>query len=117
MYKNEIKSLVNTFVRWVITCNIVGTLSSRRNPNHLSWNKAIRNILIDVDLIRLIILKLGLECFSLLKLYFVQGEMKNSQGTKWIYDVIKSGVSRKSGSELSNSVLILVPLRNDSVER
>jgi hypothetical protein len=37
----------------------------------------------------------------LLKLYFVQGEKKNSQGTKLIYHVIKSGVSRKTGSELS----------------
>jgi hypothetical protein len=36
-----------------------------------------------------------------LKLYFVQGEKKNSQGTKLIYHVIKSGVSRKTGSELS----------------
>jgi hypothetical protein len=42
--------------------------------------------------------------------------MKNSEGTKMIYHVIKSGVSRKIGSELSNSVLTLVRLRNDSVE-
>jgi hypothetical protein len=54
--------------------------------------------------------------WSLLKLYFVQGEMKNSQGTKRIYHVIKSGVSRKRGSELSNSVLTLVWLQNDSME-
>jgi len=30
----------------------------------LSLNKAIRNIPLDVDLIRMIILKLGSECFS-----------------------------------------------------
>jgi len=42
--------------------------------------------------------------------------MKNSEGTKMIYHVIKSRVSRKIGSELSNSVLTLVRLRNDSVE-
>jgi hypothetical protein len=33
-----------------------------------------------------------------------------------IYHVIKSGVPRKRGSELSNDVLTLVRLRNDSVE-
>jgi hypothetical protein len=44
----------------------------------------------------------------LLKLCFVQGEMKISQGTKMIYHVIKSGVSKKRGSDLSNSVLTLV---------
>jgi len=43
--------------------------------------------------------------------------MKNSQGTKMIYHVIKSGVSRKKGSELSNGVLTLVRLWNDSTER
>jgi hypothetical protein len=101
MYKNEIKSLVNTFVRWVIACSIVGTPSSRRNSNHLSWNKAIRNIPLDVDLMGLIILKLGPECFS---------------NTKMIYHVIKSGVSRKKCSELSNNVLTLVRLWNDSME-
>jgi hypothetical protein len=42
----------------------VGTSSSRRNLNHFSWNKAIKNISLDVDLIRLIILKLGLEYFG-----------------------------------------------------
>jgi hypothetical protein len=41
---------------------------------------------------------------NLLKLYFVQGDMKHSQGTKMIYHVIKSWVSRKRGSELSNNV-------------
>jgi hypothetical protein len=46
----------------VIAC--IGIPSSRRNPNPFSWNKAIRNISFDVDLIRLIILKLGAECFS-----------------------------------------------------
>jgi hypothetical protein len=64
MYKNEIKSLVNTFVRWVIICSIVGTFSSRRNLNPLSLNKVIRNILLDIDLMGLIILKFGPECFS-----------------------------------------------------
>jgi hypothetical protein len=63
MYKNEIKSLVNTSIRCVIACSIVRT-PSRRNPNHLSWNKAIRNISLDVDLMRMIILILELECFS-----------------------------------------------------
>jgi hypothetical protein len=51
----------------------------------------------------------------LVKLCFVQGEMKISQSKK-VYHVIKLGVSRKIGSELSNSVLILVRLRNDSME-
>jgi hypothetical protein len=64
MYKNEIKSVVNINVHWVIACSIVGTPSSRRNPNHLSWNKAIRNIPLDVDLMGMIILKLGPKCFS-----------------------------------------------------
>jgi hypothetical protein len=49
--------------------------------------------------------------------YFVQDEMKNSQGTKMIYHVIKSEVSRKRGSELSNSVSTMVWLRNGSMER
>jgi hypothetical protein len=43
--------------------------------------------------------------------------MKNSQGTQMIYHVIESGVSRKKCSELSNSVLTLVRLQNDSMER
>jgi hypothetical protein len=64
MYKNEIKSLVNISVHWVITCSIAGTPSSRRNPNPLSWNKVIRNISLNVDLMRMIILKLGSECFG-----------------------------------------------------
>jgi hypothetical protein len=64
MYKNEIKSLVNTSMCLVIACSIVGTPSSRRNPNPLSWNKAITNIFLDVDLMRLIILKIELECFG-----------------------------------------------------
>jgi hypothetical protein len=34
--------------------------------------------------------------------------MKNSQGAKRIYHVIKSGVLKKIGSKLSNSVLTLV---------
>jgi hypothetical protein len=72
----------------------VGTPSSRRNSNPLSWNKAIRNIPLDV-----------------------QDEMKNSQYTKMIYHVIKSGVSRKRGTELSNRVLTLVRLQKDSTER
>jgi hypothetical protein len=33
-----------------------------------------------------------------------------------IYHVIKSGVSKKSGSELNNNVLAFVRLRNDSME-
>jgi hypothetical protein len=86
----------------------VGTPYSRRNLNPLSWNKEIRNIPLDVDLIRLIILKLGPNCFS--------GEMKNSQGTKMIYHVIISRVSRKRCSELNNSVLTLVRLRNDFID-
>jgi len=64
MYENEIKSLVNTYVYWVIACSIVGIPSSKRNPNPLSWNKAIRNIPLDVDLMGIIILKLELECFN-----------------------------------------------------
>jgi hypothetical protein len=42
----------------------MGTTSSRKNPNPLSWNKAIRNISFDVNLMGLIILKLGPKCFS-----------------------------------------------------
>jgi hypothetical protein len=64
MYENVIKSLVNTFVCWMIACSIVRTPYSRRNPNPLSWNKAIRYIPFDVNLMRMIILKLGLECFN-----------------------------------------------------
>jgi hypothetical protein len=64
MFKNTIKLLVKTFVRWVIAYNIVGTPYSRRNPNPLSWNKAIKNILLNVNLTRLIILKLRHECFA-----------------------------------------------------
>jgi hypothetical protein len=40
----------------------MGTLSSRRNPNSLSLNKAIKNIPLDVDLMELIILELGPGC-------------------------------------------------------
>jgi hypothetical protein len=65
---------------------------------------------------KLIILKVGPECFNDIYFYFVQGEMKDSLDTKRIYHVIKSGVSRKRGSELSNSVLTLVRLQNDSME-
>jgi hypothetical protein len=43
-------------MRWVIAYNIVGTPSSRRNPNPLSSNKVIRNISLVVDLIGMIIL-------------------------------------------------------------
>jgi len=64
MCKNEIKLLVNTSVRWVIVCTNVGTPSSRRNQNPLSWNKVIGNIPIDVDLMGFIILKRRPECFS-----------------------------------------------------
>jgi len=42
----------------------VGTSSSRNNPNHLSWNKVIKNIPLNVDLMGMIILKFGLECLS-----------------------------------------------------
>jgi hypothetical protein len=42
----------------------MGTPSSRRNPNILSLKKAIKNNPPDVDLMRLIILKLGPEYFS-----------------------------------------------------
>jgi hypothetical protein len=58
------KSLVNTSMNSVIACCIVGTFSSRRNLNPLSWNKAIRDIFIDLDLMGMIIVKLGLECFG-----------------------------------------------------
>jgi hypothetical protein len=64
MYESEIKSVVNISVHWVIACSIVETSSSRRNLNHFSWNKAIMTILLDVDLMGIIILKLGPECFS-----------------------------------------------------
>jgi hypothetical protein len=63
MYQNEIKSQVNTSGCWVIVCSIVGTHFSIGNQNHFSWNKEIRNISLDVDLIEMIILKFGLECF------------------------------------------------------
>jgi hypothetical protein len=53
-------------VRWVIACNIMRTPSSRRNLNPLSWNKAIRNIPLNVDLMRLIILKLEPKCFGVI---------------------------------------------------
>jgi hypothetical protein len=76
MYKNEIKSLVNSFVRWVAPCSIVGRLSSRRNPTPLSWNKAIRNLSIDVDLLGIIILKLGPECFDSIYRSFVLCKVK-----------------------------------------
>jgi hypothetical protein len=46
----------------------------------------------------------------------VQGETKNSQGTKRIYRVINLGIARKRGSKLSNGVLTLVRLRNDSMD-
>jgi hypothetical protein len=56
--------MVNIYVHWVIACSIVGTHSSKRNSNPLSWNKVIRNIPLVVDLMRMIILKLGPECFN-----------------------------------------------------
>jgi len=43
----------------------------------------------------------------------VQGEIKSHKVQKG-YHVIKSGVSRKKCSELSNGVLTLVQLLNDS---
>jgi hypothetical protein len=64
MYSNEIKSLVNTSVRWVITCSIVGTFFKKESKSFVRKNKAIRNIPLDVDLIRFIILELGPECFG-----------------------------------------------------
>jgi Ca2+/Na+ antiporter len=64
MYESEIKSMVIISRHLVITCSILGTLSSRINPNPLSWNKMMRNISLDVDLMGMIILKLGPECFS-----------------------------------------------------
>jgi hypothetical protein len=48
--------------------------------------------------------------------YIVQGEMKISQGTKKIYHVIKSRVSKKRDSELSNGILTLVRIQNDLME-
>jgi hypothetical protein len=64
MYESGIKYLVNIFVHWMITYIIMGTSSSRRNLNHLSWIKVIRNVPFDVDLMRMIILKIMPECFS-----------------------------------------------------
>jgi len=71
MYENEIKSLVNTSMRYVIVCNIVETHSSRMNQIILSWNKAIRNIILDVDLMVMIILMLVPEFFSSIYWNFV----------------------------------------------
>jgi hypothetical protein len=67
MYKSEIKSMANAAnisVRWVIICSIARRFSSRRNQNPLSWNKTTRNISLNVDLIGMIILKFGPECFN-----------------------------------------------------
>jgi hypothetical protein len=57
----------------------VGILSSRRNLNPLSWNIEIKNIHLDVDLMRMIILKLGPKCFNGIywNLFLVLGEMKS----------------------------------------
>jgi hypothetical protein len=41
--------MVNIFVHLVITCNIVRTYSSIRNPFPLTNKKVIRNNIIDVD--------------------------------------------------------------------
>jgi hypothetical protein len=49
--------MVNISMHWVITYSIVGTCFSIRNPNRLSWNKVIRNIVLDVDLMKMMILK------------------------------------------------------------
>jgi hypothetical protein len=49
MYENEIKSVVNISVHWVIACSIVG-IPSIRNPNSLSWNRVINSIPLDVHL-------------------------------------------------------------------
>jgi hypothetical protein len=56
--------MVNIYVHWMIACSIMGTPSSRMNPNPLSWNKAIRNIPIVLDFMVMIILKLEPECYS-----------------------------------------------------
>jgi len=45
----------------------------------------------------------------------VQSEMK-FQNVQKRYYVIKSGVSRKRGGEISNNVLTLVLVRNDFME-
>jgi hypothetical protein len=94
------------------------TPSLRRNPNHLSWNKAIRSISLDIDLMGLIIIKLRPECFSVIYWNFVLFKMRceSHKVQKKIYYVIKSRVSRKRGNELSNGVLTLVRLWNDSME-
>jgi hypothetical protein len=42
----------------------MGIPSSRTNPNPLSWNKEIRNISLGIDLMGMIILKLGYECYN-----------------------------------------------------
>jgi len=80
MYKNEIKSLVNTSVSWVIACNIMGTLfqegikilcqKEQSNKEYSPWYRFN-----EVDYP-----KAQAEMFrwNLLKLYFMQGEMKNS---------------------------------------
>jgi hypothetical protein len=114
MYKNVINSLVNTSVRWMAPCSIVGRLYSRRNPTPLSWNKKIRNRPINVDLLGIIILKFGHKCFDSIYRSFVL--CFSSQGTKKKYHVIKLGVSRKRYSDLSNDLLALVRIQNDSME-
>jgi len=48
---------------WVIACSIVETPSSRMNPFLL--NKVIRNILFNVNLMKMITLNPGLECFGM----------------------------------------------------
>ena len=51
-------------MHWMITCSIMGTLSSRMNPNSLSKNKAIIKIFLVLSLMEMIILKLRPNCFS-----------------------------------------------------
>jgi hypothetical protein len=51
--------MVNISVHWVITCSIVETQFSKRIKFFVR-NKVIRNILINVNLMEMIIIKLGL---------------------------------------------------------
>jgi hypothetical protein len=61
----------------MITCSIMRTLSSRKNPNPLSKYKVIMKIFLVLNLMEMIILKLRSNCFSrIYKTYiYVQGEI------------------------------------------
>jgi hypothetical protein len=61
MYKNKIKSLIN--VGWSRVA-LWDTFFKKESKSFVRKNKAIKNIPIDVDLMRLIIVKLTLECFD-----------------------------------------------------